>query len=99
MAWDYLVIATGVGNGFWRDDDLDTADGIEQRLAAQGIGGRRRYHRRRGGRPCGTSTAFNLKRRYPGKAVTLCLSLPGYADATLAITATSCCNRACPGDR
>ena len=50
------------------------------------LGGDRRYHCRVGGGPCGTSTAFNLKRRYPGKAVTLCLSdslpLPGYADAT-----------------
>ena len=87
VAWDYLVIATGVGNGFWRDDDLDTADGIEQRLAAQVASvAAADTIAVVGGGPCGTSTAFNLKRRYPGKAVTLCLSdslpLPGYAEAT-----------------
>ncbi|MBT3458787.1 MAG: pyridine nucleotide-disulfide oxidoreductase, partial [Halieaceae bacterium] len=35
LIWDYLVIASGVSNGFWRDDRLDTYGVIESRLASQ----------------------------------------------------------------
>ena len=87
LAWDYLIIATGVSNGFWRDDRVETAASIERRLSAQvasveAAGSIAVV----GGGPCGTSTAFNLKRAYPEKKVTLYVSgllpLPGYADET-----------------
>lgn len=87
LAWDYLVIATGVSNGFWRDDQVETAASIERRLSAQAaLVEAAQSIAIVGGGPCGTSTAFNLKRAYPDKEVALYVSgslpLVGYADAT-----------------
>lgn len=87
LAWDYLVIATGVGNGFWREDRLETQAVIEQRLAGQVASvAAADSIAVVGGGPCGTSTAFNLKRAYPNKNVALYMSgplpLPGYAEVT-----------------
>ena len=87
LQWDYLVIATGVSNGFWRDDRLDTDHVVESRLASQcaavnaassiavvGAG------------PSGTSAAFNLKRAHPKKSVAIFFPgqelLPGYPQTT-----------------
>ncbi|MDG1066515.1 MAG: FAD-dependent oxidoreductase [Luminiphilus sp.] len=87
LNWDYLIIASGVSNGFWRDDRLDTCGVIESRLASQ----RAAVTAAKsiavvGGGPSGTSAAFNLKRAYPNKSVTLFFPaeelLPGYPQST-----------------
>ncbi|MBL6901119.1 MAG: FAD-dependent oxidoreductase [Luminiphilus sp.] len=83
LPYDYLVVASGTSNGFWRDDvvrsstqisDLLTADAaqIESANTVAVIGGG----------PCGVSSALNIQRAYPKKRVSLYLSgtapLPGY---------------------
>lgn len=85
--WDYLVIASGVSNGFWRDDRLDSRRVTESRLASQHAAvTAARSIAVVGGGPSGISSAFNLKRVYPSKAVTLFFPgqqlLPGYPDST-----------------
>lgn len=83
VAYDHLVIASGVTNGFWRQDRVETLDDIEaglvevadQLAAASSIAVV-------GGGPTGVSAAANLARHRPGRAVHLFfgpeLPLPGY---------------------
>ena len=87
LIWDYLVIASGVSNGFWRDDRLDTYGVIESRLASQRAAVTSANSIAVvGGGPSGTSAAFNLKRAHPDKSVTLFFPgedpLPGYPQST-----------------
>ena len=87
LHWDYLVIASGVSNGFWRDDRLETHQLIESRLNAQieAVTAASSVAVVGGG-PSGVSAAYNLKRAYPNKEVTLFYSapelLPGYPKNT-----------------
>lgn len=87
LHWDYLVIASGVSNGFWRDDRLETQQRIESRLNAQVEAVTAASSVAVvGGGPSGVSAAFNLKRAYPDKEVALFFSahelLPGYPTST-----------------
>lgn len=82
-AYDVLVIASGVTNGFWRTNTIEDLDSIrtgigatsEQVAAANSIAVI-------GGGATGTSVAANLRRQYPAKAVHYFYSqeqpLPGY---------------------
>jgi NADH dehydrogenase FAD-containing subunit len=83
QAYDILVIATGITNGFWRDDQCADQDETEAALennqatlaAADTIA-------IVGGGPSGVSVAANLAAAYPDKAVHFfyspMLPLPGY---------------------
>jgi NADH dehydrogenase FAD-containing subunit len=83
LGYDVLVIATGVTNGFWRKDRVeslaevrDEMDAIGARIDAAGSIGVV------GGGATGVSAAANLARRHPDKAVHLFYGqdepLPGY---------------------
>ncbi|MET0271157.1 MAG: FAD-dependent oxidoreductase [Sphingomonas sp.] len=81
--YDYLVIASGITNGFWRDDKVVAVASIERDIEAQA----KRLAAAEtiavvGGGPTGTSIAANLAIRYKRKAVHLFhsgdLPLPGY---------------------
>lgn len=88
-SYDVLVIAAGITNGFWRDDEFRDAAEIERRLkddaarmaAAKVIAAV-------GGGPCGAGAAANLAAAYPDKEIHLFhagdLPLPGYPDAARA---------------
>ena len=87
--YDYLVIATGVTNGFWRDDKLTDQAAIERDLkdrAAQLA--RAGTIAVVGGGATGTSVAANLATKYPDKGIHLFhsgeLPLPGYPDSVRA---------------
>ena len=87
LHWDYLVIATGVSNGFWRDERLDTGQVVESRLAAQCAAVKAASSIAVvGAGPSGTSAAFNLKRAHPKKSVAIFFPgqelLPGYPQGT-----------------
>lgn len=83
ISYDYLVVASGTSNGFWRTDRMQSSDEITDDLIAQAD----RIKSASsvavvGGGPSGVSVALNIKRTDPKKAVTLCISsalpLPGY---------------------
>ncbi len=89
LAWDALVIATGVSNGFWRDAAIEDITGIEHRLQSQVRAVRNAATIAVvGGGPSGTSLACNIKKRYPEKTVNWFFSgelpLPGYHPKTRA---------------
>lgn len=83
LAYDVLVIATGVSNGFWRHDRVEDLDAIDAGLRSvdEQLGAARTIAIVGGG-PTGVSSAANLARRHPGKDVHLFfapeLPLPGY---------------------
>jgi len=83
IRYDYLVIASGTSNGFWRTDEVQSSHEIVKDLAFQA----ERIKSASavtvvGGGPSGVSVALNIKRSDPSKQVTLCIStalpLPGY---------------------
>jgi NADH dehydrogenase FAD-containing subunit len=89
IGYDYLVIASGTSNGFWRTDRVQSSREISTELS--------NYAERIksassvtvvGGGPSGVSVALNIKRKDPLKQVTLCISttmpLPGYHPDTRA---------------
>lgn len=70
--YDVLVIATGVTNGFWRNDQVEDLAGVEaglDRVAAQVDAAATVAVV--GGGATGVSAAYNLGRRHPDKAVHL----------------------------
>jgi NADH dehydrogenase FAD-containing subunit len=70
--YDVLVIATGVTNGFWRNDQVEDLAGVEaglDRVAAQVDAAATVAVV--GGGATGVSAAYNLARRHPDKAVHL----------------------------
>lgn len=87
--YDYLVIASGVTNGFWRDDKVTDAAAITRDLKAQTAQlAKARTIAVVGGGATGTSVAANLAARYPTKSIHLFhsgdLPLPGYPDGVRA---------------
>ncbi len=83
IGYDYLVIASGTSNGFWRNDRVQTSNEISDDLVRQA----ERIKSAStatvvGGGPSGVSVALNIKRTDPKKTVSLCVStdlpLPGY---------------------
>ncbi len=81
--YDYLVIASGTSNGFWRDDSIRSKKEIDDALQADAA----RIKAANtiavlGGGPCGVSCALNIRRADPSKQVTLYFSgdqpLAGY---------------------
>ena len=81
--YDVLVVASGVTNGFWRQDRVETIDQVEEGLtsvAAQIDAASTMAVV--GGGATGVSAAANLARRHPGKAIHLFYAqdqpLPGY---------------------
>jgi NADH dehydrogenase FAD-containing subunit len=88
-SYDVLVIATGISNGFWRDDDFRDKAGIEARLDDDA----KRMADAKviaavGGGPCGAGAAANLAAAYPDKEIHFFFSgdvpLPGYPDVARA---------------
>ncbi len=83
VPYDVLVIATGVTNGFWRDDRVEGLADVEAGLdrVADQVGAASTVAVVGGG-ATGVSAAFNLARRHPDKEVDLFFSgdepLPGY---------------------
>lgn len=71
-AYDVLVIATGVTNGFWRNDRVEDLAGVESGLdrVADQIGSASTVAVVGGG-ATGVSAAYNLARRHPDKDVHL----------------------------
>ena len=65
VAYDALVIATGVTNGFWRDDRVEHLDGVEAGLdrVAEQVGAASTIAVVGGG-ATGVSAAYNLARRH-----------------------------------
>ena len=81
--YDYLVIASGTSNGFWRDDSIRSQKEIDDALQEDAA----RIEAAKtiavvGGGPCGVSCALNIRRAEPSKQVTLYFSgdqpLAGY---------------------
>lgn len=75
IGYDYLVIASGTSNGFWRTDRVQSSNEISDELSHQA----ERIKSASsitvvGGGPSGVSVALNLKRAEPEKSVTLCIS-------------------------
>ena len=83
IRFDFLVIASGTSNGFWRDDHLQSEAQIDERLEQDATAIRdANTVAIVGGGPCGVSCALNIRRAYPEKMVSLYISadlpLPGY---------------------
>ena len=83
IPFDFLVIASGTSNGFWRDDHLRSESQIDERLQQDAAVIRdANTVAIVGGGPCGVSCALNIRRAYPEKMVSLYISadlpLPGY---------------------
>ena len=81
--FDFLVIASGTSNGFWRDDHLRSEAQIDERLEQDAAAIRdANTVAIVGGGPCGVSCALNICRAYPEKMVSLYISadlpLAGY---------------------
>ena len=73
--YDYLVIASGTSNGFWRDDSIRSQKEIDDALQEDAA----RIEAAKtiavvGGGPCGVSCALNIRRTDPSKQVTLYFS-------------------------
>jgi len=83
LPYDVLVIATGVTNGFWRNDRVEGLADVEAGLdrVADQVGAAHSVAVVGGG-ATGVSAAYNLARRHPDKDVHLFFSgdepLPGY---------------------
>lgn len=83
VPYDVLVIATGVTNGFWRNDRVEGLADVEAGLdrVAEQVGAASRVAVVGGG-ATGVSAAYNLARRHPDKDLHLFFSgdepLPGY---------------------
>ncbi|MEN0062207.1 MAG: FAD-dependent oxidoreductase [Myxococcota bacterium] len=82
-AYDALVIATGVTNGFWRNDTLEDIDTVQRQLAERALSIERAHTVAIvGGGATGTSVAANVKERFPETSVHLFYSqdrpLPSY---------------------
>ncbi len=72
VPYDVLVIATGVTNGFWRDDRVEDLAGVEAGLDRVGEQVRAASTIAVvGGGATGVSAAYNLARRHPDKDVHL----------------------------
>ncbi len=72
VPYDVLVIATGVTNGFWRDDRVEDLAGVEAGLDRVGEQVRAASTIAVvGGGATGVSAAYNLARRHPDKNVHL----------------------------
>ena len=87
LSYDVLLIATGARNGFWRNDTVSSAAEVRAQIQGQAAAiAAANPLAIVGGGPSAVSTASNLKRVYPDKAVHLFFSrdhvLPGYHDAT-----------------
>lgn len=83
LPYDLLVVATGVTNGFWRQNQVEGLDAVEERLDAVAAQiGAAASVAVVGGGATGVSAAANLARRHPDKAVHLFYGqdepLPGY---------------------
>ena len=83
ITFDFLVIASGTSNGFWRDDYLRSEAQIDRRLEQDAAAIRDANNLAIvGGGSCGVSCALNIRRAYPEKIVSLYISadlpLPGY---------------------
>ena len=81
--YDFLVIASGTSNGFWRDDHLRSEAQIDRRLERDAAAiSNANTVAIVGGGPCGVSCALNIGRAYPEKIISLYIStdlpLPGY---------------------
>jgi len=73
--FDFLVIASGTSNGFWRDDNLRSEAQIDGRLKRDAAAIRDANTLAIiGGGPCGVSCALNIRRAYPEKIVSLYIS-------------------------
>jgi len=89
VCWDYLVISSGISNGFWRTARVESVADVDSDLEWQTstIVSAKRIAVVGGG-PSGTSVAFNVASRFPDKDVTLFFSgddvLPGYHPKTRA---------------
>lgn len=87
ITYDALVIASGVSNGFWRDDQLLDRPAIKAQFSQfrHYIVASDTIHVIGGG-PSAVSAAFNIKRQYHNKTVKLFFSrdqvLPQYATKT-----------------
>jgi NADH dehydrogenase FAD-containing subunit len=72
LSYDFLIIASGTSNGFWRDDQLQ--DGAEVHAFLEHSASRIAKANTVaivGGGPCGVSVAANTKQHYPDKTVSL----------------------------
>jgi NADH dehydrogenase FAD-containing subunit len=83
LPYDILVVASGVTNGFWRQDRVETLDQVEEGLASVAAQlDAAATIAVVGGGATGVSAAANLARRHPDKAVHLFHGhdepLPGY---------------------
>lgn len=87
LAWDVLVVATGVTNGFWRTSELLTPAQVDDDLAARHA----RLDAARsvlvvGGGAAGVSSALQIAARWPDTAVSLAFpgerALPRHAERT-----------------
>lgn len=70
--YDALLIASGVKNGFWRNGEVETRESIETSLLE--VSGKLASEESLaviGGGPTAVSAAYNFKRQYPGKRVSL----------------------------
>jgi len=82
-AYDVLLIASGVTNGFWRTTKAETKQGIQQTIQQQHEQIVNANHIAVvGAGPSGVSAAYNVAQSFPGKKVDLFCSrdsvLPGY---------------------
>jgi NADH dehydrogenase FAD-containing subunit len=83
IPYDLLVVASGVSNGFWRQNHVEGLDAVDDGLAAVAEQiGRAGSVAVVGGGATGVSAAANLARRHPDKAIHLFHGqdepLPGY---------------------
>ena len=83
VRYDLLVIASGASNGFWRHARVESVADVDDALAAMTAQiARAETIAVVGGGAAGVSSAYNLARRHPAKAVHLFFSqaevLPGY---------------------
>jgi NADH dehydrogenase FAD-containing subunit len=83
LEWDVLVIASGVTNGFWRNDRIEDLAAVEAGIERQAeLVGAANSIAVVGGGATGVGAAYNLKLRNPAVSVRLFygqeLPLPGY---------------------
>lgn len=72
LGYDVLVIATGVGNGFWRDDTVRNSDQIAHELTMQHASlAKAETVAIIGGGAAAVASAAQLARRWPEKSISL----------------------------